>query len=135
MFDLEREVDAWSTKAFAGPCRAKAATRAELRDHLHCEIERLEAEGRSREEAFRVATAALEGTVASVAGSGGNPALRRARLAHAILWAALILATSIVLAKRDGGDELGLLLIVVFIPTWYASDLLLARLWRGSGRH
>ena len=132
MFDLEREVDAWTTKAFAGSCRARAATRAELQDHLHCEIERLAGEGKSPEEAFRIATAKLEGTAALVATGGRNPALGRARIAHAILWAALFLASALVLSKSAAADRFSVLLIVVLIPAWFASDQLLARVLRDS---
>ena len=57
-FDLDKEVQLW--------CRAvhrfgwnRQARIAELADHLHCEIERLQSEGLSRQAAFRAAAEQL----------------------------------------------------------------------------
>jgi hypothetical protein len=125
MFDLDWEVDAWTAKAF-GTCRSRAATRAELKDHLLCAIERLEEAGLPREEAFRRATAALEGTADSL--SGAEHALRRGRLAHSILWAALILATALLFARSDDRDGFTTLLLLVLVPIWFAADRLVLRL-------
>lgn len=135
LFDLEREIDAWSEKAYGSPCRDKAATLDELKDHLHCEIERLETEGRTREEAFWIATAKLGESTRSASGSRDGRALNRGRIAHAIIWAAVMIATAIVLAKSDARESSTYLLIVVLIPAWYMSDLLLSRFLRASGDH
>lgn len=133
MFDLEREVDRWTDKAFAGSCRGKAASLAELRDHLHSDVERLMGEGRSSEDAFRMATARLGETAGGLAAPEGNSKLRQARLANAMIWAALILGTALVLAKRSDQDVLNFLLIGVLLPLWFAADQLLARLLRAPG--
>lgn len=133
MFDLQREVEAWTEKAYAGPCHAKAATLAEFQDHLYCEVERLEAEGQSREEAFRMATATLGASAGETIGFREDRALRQGRIANAILWAALIVATALVLSNSAVGDSAAFLLTVVCVPLWFASDLLLTRFLRPAG--
>jgi hypothetical protein len=126
MFDLKREVERWSAKAYAGPCRGKAAASiAELEDHLYCEIERLEDEGRTEEEAFYAATAKLD-----AAGIGAAPreqcALRRGQIANGIVWAALTIATALLLPK----ESFMTLLTVIVLPGWLASDLIVASVHR-----
>ncbi len=126
MFDLDREVGTWVRRAYAGRCRERAASAAELEDHLRCEIERLEGEGLQREEAFRRAAAKLEGAV------GGPEAGRRrgARLmmiAHGIVWAALILALAVDYHRRGDANGFSLLLITLLVPLWYASNLVVRR--------
>lgn len=127
MFDLKREVDAWSEKAYAGPCRGKAATLDELKDHLHCEIERLEAAGKTREEAFRIATEKLGESTRVASGSRNGRSRNPGKLVNALIWAAVMIATSIVLVKSGARDSGSYLLIFVLIPAWYVSDLLLGR--------
>jgi hypothetical protein len=149
MFDLDREVTAWSTSVHAERCRAAAGV-AELSDHLYCEVDRGRAEGLSDEEAFRAATARLGsvseltaeeaknrsalGTVCQVAakldGAGVRPDHRGALLAHALIWASLIIATSMILSKSAVRDVYSLLLMVVFVPLWWASDQLLRSVLR-----
>jgi hypothetical protein len=152
MFDLDREVTAWANSVHAERCRA-AAGAAELTDHLYCEIERGRAEGLSDEEAFRAAVARLGsasalmaeeaknrsalGTVCQVAakldGAGVRPDHRGALLAHALIWASLIIATSMILSKTAVRDVYSLLLMVVFVPLWWASDQLLRSVLRRQG--
>jgi hypothetical protein len=149
MFDLNREVTAWSNSVHAERCRAAAGV-AELTDHLYCEIERGRAEGLSEEEAFRAAIGRLGsaselmaeegknrsalGSVCQVAakldGAGLRPDHRGALLAHAFIWASLIIATSMMLSKTAVRDVYSLLLMVVFIPLWWASDQLLRSVLR-----
>jgi hypothetical protein len=149
MFDLDREVTAWAASVHAERCRA-AAGAAELTDHLYCEIERGRAEGLSDEEAFHAAIARLGsaseltaeeaknrsalGTVCQVAakldGEGIRPHHRRALLGHALMWAALIIATSMVLSKTAVRDVYSFLLMAVFIPLWWASEQLLRSVLR-----
>lgn len=144
MFDLEREVAAWSEAVHAESC-GNAAHAAELSDHLHCEIERARAEGMSDEQAFRTAVSRLgarrelsaeEAKNRSLLGVGcaaaarydGSYAARDRRglfLGHALLWAALILATSLLLSKSSTPDSLSWLIIGVMVPIWWASQELL----------
>jgi hypothetical protein len=135
MFDLKREVEAWSKKAYAGPCRDRAASVAELQDHLYCEVERLEKEGLSREAAFRDATTRLGATVAGGALYDRARALKRGRMANSAVWAALMIATSLVLTRitphgSAARDSAAYMLLGILMPMWFASDLLLVRFQR-----
>lgn len=151
MFDLEKEVAAWSAAVHAESCR-DAAHAAELSDHLHCEIERARAEGMSDEQAFRAAVAKLGArrelsaeeaknrsllgvACAAVAAYDGAHAGRERRglfMGHALLWAALILATSLLLSKSSTPDLLSFLIVGVMVPIWWASQELLRRALRPS---
>jgi hypothetical protein len=147
MFDLDKEVAAWSRAMHAERCR-ETAHAAELSDHLHCEIERGRAQGLSDEQAFKAAVAklgaqpeleaeesknrSLLGTVCAAAGRyerlrAGHTGLF---LAHALLWAALMLATSAVLSKSSAPQAFAWLLTGVLVPTWWASEQLLRRALR-----
>lgn len=53
-----------------------------------------------------------------------------ARTAHSIIWAVLILATSIILSAAKAGDVFMILLPVVLVPLWFASDRLVLHLVR-----
>ena len=131
MFDLDREIHAWSTRERARRCGRTPAV-AEMEDHLHCEIDRLrKEEGLRVEEAFAAATAGL---ARSIDLGGDRRAARGPLLAHAFIWAALILASAIVLHDREGGTTHGLLLTLVLVPLWFASDQLLRRVMRLRGR-
>jgi hypothetical protein len=152
MFDLDREVTAWSASVHAERCRP-AAEGLELTDHLYCEIERGRAEGLSDEQAFRAAIARLGsptaltaeeaknrsalGTVCQVAvkldGAGIRREHRGVLLGHALIWASLILATSLLLSKTAVRDVFSLLLVVVFIPLWWASEQLVRAALRRQG--
>jgi hypothetical protein len=148
MFDLDREVANWSAAVHAERCQS-AAEVAELSDHLYCEIERALGEGLSNDEAFRVATARLGsasqliaenaknrsalGTVCQVAAKAdrsSSPEYRRLLLGHAVVWAALMIACAMVLKKTVEAEVAGWLLILTFIPLWFASDQLLQRALR-----
>jgi hypothetical protein len=134
VFDLEREVDAWSKKAYGGPCGGKAATLDELKDHIHCEVERLEAEGRTPEEAFRIATTKLGESAPRTNRICGGRALDRVRIGNSILWAAVMIATAIVLAGSGAQkNSKTFLLLVILVPAWCMSDQLLSRRLRTSG--
>jgi hypothetical protein len=145
MFDLEREVAAWSAAVHAQRCRPAAAGVAELTDHLYCEIDRGRAAGLSDEEAFRAAIARLGsipeltaehaknrsalGTAWQAAATadcaGSRPDRRRLLLAHALIWAALIIACSLMLTKTEVPEVASLLLTLVFVPLWWVSDRLM----------
>lgn len=148
MFNLEREVEAWSQTVHAGRCNSSASA-AELSDHLYCEIDRARADGRSEEEAFRAAVAAL-GSVPALAaehaknrswfqvgcaaarfeGSRPSGEHRGLLLAHALTWAALMLGTALLLSKSASKDAFSLLLITILLPCWYASEQILRRALR-----
>jgi hypothetical protein len=148
MFDLEKEVAAWSESVHADRCR-RAESVAELSDHLHCEIDRARASGMSDEAAFTAAVARLGAAPELAAEHAKNrnllqagcaaalryersvsPGQRGLLLAHAILWAALILASSLVLSKSAAPATLGYLLIGVLVPSWWASEQILRRALR-----
>ena len=154
MFNLDREVAAWSAAVHAARCQPTASI-TELTDHLYCEIDRGRAEGLSDEEAFRTAIARLGsaeelkaehaknrsalGTVCQVAARLDGPPLpnpehRRLLLVHALIWASLMIAASLILKKAGASQVSSLLLVVIFIPLWQVSDQLLRRALRpGKG--
>jgi len=149
MFDLKREVAAWSASVLAERCEPGPGV-AELTDHLYCEIDRARETGLSEEEAFRAATARLGTTsvlaaehaknrsllspvcrvAAKFGSSAASPAQRRFLTTHALLWAALMIASALMLAVTPARDIYGLLLTVVFLPLWWASDQLLRKALR-----
>src|SRR5258705_12605577 len=127
MFDLKREVDAWSKKSYAGPCRDKAATLDELKDHVYCEIERLEAGGATREEAFRMATTELDGSAEKAGEKRGCRTRSAGRKANAIVWASVMIASSLLLVASGDHKVSSYLLLSGFMPAYMASDRILAR--------
>jgi hypothetical protein len=144
VFDLEREVASWSEAVYADRCRASGSV-AELRDHLHCEIDRAKAEGLSDEAAFAAAVAKLGATPELAAEDSKNRSLlaaacaaaaRHERLessarnrwllvAHAILWASVIIAVSLFLSKSTLRNTIAMLLVLVMVPSWLASEQIL----------
>ena len=152
MFDLEREVAAWATRVHAGRCGlgGESADRAELADHLYCEIERFRAEGLSEERAFAAAVAKLGAASALAVENAKN----RSRLgtawaavvrfecaaardghtglfvAHALLWAAVMLAVPLLLPHGPARQSFGWILCSVLMPGWWASETLLRRALR-----
>jgi len=154
VFDLEREVAAWSEAVHASRCR-NAASVAELSDHLHCEIDRARSEGMSDEMAFAAAVAKLgekhelsaeHAKNRSILGKIYAADARYARsissgqhrgllIAHAMIWAVLILASSLVMSKTDARETFVLLITCVWGPLWWGSDQILRRaLHQGPGR-
>lgn len=145
MFDLEKEVAAWSRSAVAEGCRS-AGSAAELSDHLHCEIDRARATGLTDEQAFRAAVAKL-GSEAQLATEDAKNRSWLARvcayerryskgmrndllIAHAVVWASLILATSLMLSKSTVPDTISFLITLVFVPMWLASEQILRHAMR-----
>jgi hypothetical protein len=142
MFDLNREVAAWSAAVYAERCQP-AASVAELSDHLYCEIDLGRAAGLSDEEAFRTAVTRLGsaselsaenlknrsalGAICAVAAKLEDPVSRQHRglmIAHALLWAALMIASSVILKKSEMAAWM---LLVILVPMWWASEQLLRR--------
>ncbi|HTQ81171.1 MAG TPA: hypothetical protein VMM92_14325 [Thermoanaerobaculia bacterium] len=152
MFDLEKEVAAWSEAVHAGRC-GHAGEVAELSDHLYCEIDRARATGLSDEQAFAAAVAKLGSRPELAAEHAKNRSLlqagcaallngerslargeRRLLIAHGLLWAALMLVYSLVSVKLEVPRTSGWLLSCVLIPGWFASELLLRRALRMKPR-
>ena len=149
MFDLEKEIAAWSEGVQADRCR-QAQSVAEISDHLYCEIERGRAAGLSDQQAFAAAVAKLGpgpelsaehaknrsilatgcAAVARYERSESRGRHRSLLVAHAILWAAVILASSILLSKTAVPATFEFLLIVVLVPIWWASEQVLRRALR-----
>ncbi len=141
MFDLDKEVAGWSASIQAKRCDRDASV-DELVDHVHSEIERLTAEGRSEERAFDLATSKIGDTIDLDAEFDKNRSLfarigRRVhshddslttgpRRAHSIFGATLLIAAAIVLAVVDA-PAAGAYLLFVFVPLWFASGELLNR--------
>mgnify|MGYP000869452957 CR=1 FL=1 len=150
MFDLKAAVDTWSQTVRAGRCEGTESV-DELTDHLYCEIDRARAEGLPDEQAFAAAVARMGAPKALVAEQAKNRTLRQTvcaletrdanlpsagrslLLAHAILWAAVILAASILLSKSSASTAFAFLLTGVLVPAWWASELLLRRGLRRTG--
>ena len=144
MFELEREVRAWSEAVYASRCRS-AASVAELSDHLYCEIDRARAEGMSDEQSFKAAVAKLgsAGELAAEHAKGRSwlsrfyaSEVRAARglsgpkqawllVAHGILWGAAILATALVMKKHGGSDASQTVILFILVPGWLGSEQLL----------
>lgn len=152
MFELEREVRAWSETVYATRCRS-AASVAELSDHLYCEIDRARAEGMSDEQAFTAAVAKLgsAGELAAEHAKGRSwlarfyaSEVRAARglsgpkqawllVAHAILWGAVILATALVMKRSGGSQAAQTVILFILVPSWLGSEQILrAALASGS---
>jgi len=149
MFDLEKEVRAWSGAALAGRCRPDAMA-AELADHLYCEIETARRRGASDEKAFAEAVAKVGSPdelaaelskTRSLLGKGcaavarldrSGTAGRRLLVAHGILWAMMTIAGA-VLAKENGksaSEAFEWMLLLVVIPGWIGSEQILRRALR-----
>lgn len=129
-----------------GRCRT-ASEIAELSDHLYCEIDRARAEGLSDEEAFRAAItrigsapqlaqehaknrSALRGTLCRVLAADARLEHRAPLIAHSLIWAALLLATTMVLVGQGASNAWGWFAIGVFVPLWWMSDHLLRSVLR-----
>lgn len=149
MFDLKREVAAWSAQVHQGRCRT-AEEIAELTDHLYCEIERARTEGLGEEEAFHAAIAKLGSTTQLSAEHAKNrsklsailqydcaassPEQRRILLGHALIWASLQIASALIVAGRDMPEMYGWFSITAVFPLWWASDRLLRTALKMNGR-
>lgn len=150
MFDLKNAVEAWSQTVRAGRCEGSESV-DELTDHLYCEIDRARGEGMSDEQAFAAAVTRIGAPKALVAEQAKNRTLlqtacaleardtslpkngRSLLLAHAILWASLILASSILLSKSSASLTFAFFLSGILVPAWWASELLLRRGLRRAG--
>lgn len=147
MFDLEQSVEQWCATISRNRCGQQANV-DELKDHLWCEIESHIAKGESEQQAFYLAIAVvgnIEDLSAEYAKNkslleklnsngqaelfqqvlAGNETmtkklLTRMVIGNAILWAAAILATSIVLKDTDQGFSV----MLILIGLWCGSTML-----------
>ncbi len=153
MFDLEREIKAWSEAALEGACRDAAGV-AELTDHLWCEVERARSGGLSDEQAFHAAVAklgpaksfaaehaknrSLLGEACAIAArlEGGGPrgSHKELLVTHSLFWAGLMLVLAFMLPKGADRDAPGWLFVAVLIPAWWTSEQLLRRALRRPPR-
>ncbi len=143
MFDLDKEIANWSAAVHAGRCRSEASV-AELRDHLYCEIERGRTEGLTEQQAFAAAVAKLgsapelasenaknRSLLATVCASErGRGPQGRFLMAHAIVWAAVMIGSALLSIAGPMGYIF--LLICVLVPSWWASEQILRRAVRGG---
>jgi hypothetical protein len=159
MFQLEKEVRAWCSSILPDDC-GQDERQEELEDHLHSEIERLQTEGLSQEQAFTTATHRLGEAKMLLSEYSKNrsfvsrlcaldrrmagpdtipdPSLRkkagRLVIGHAILWAAAMLATAFLFKDQK---TVTTLVTMVLTPLWFVSYLLISSTFRslkaGSG--
>jgi hypothetical protein len=156
MFDLAKAVATWIRGIEVQDCELTGSSvrKAELLDHLYCEIDAGRARGLDDERAFAAAIARLgsaEGiraehaknrpafwtSLAAVANCerawlGRLDEHRGALIGHALVWASLILGSSLILAKSALPHTSSLLLTLVFVPGWWVSDQILRRALRGK---
>ena len=124
MFELENEVARWRAKRRRFSC-IRAERLDELEDHLRCRIEELEANGESVESAFETARQELR--------PQWKPESAQAMkliLGNAILFAAAILATALILTNSDSQAAKTSIVTIVLIPLWFMSDLFLKKALR-----
>ena len=141
MFELEQAVQDWCQQVAASGC-GNAHRIAELKDHLHCEIERLQHQGLSAEQAFQTATKQLgqqpqlhaeyaknHNTLAglcqheSATDESGQTAEQHSKnsIAHAILFAAAMLASAILIDDTTAAS----ISLFILLGLWWATQTLM----------
>lgn len=156
MFQLEREVRAWCASILPGDF-AQDENLAELADHLTSAIEDLQETGLTEEQAFATATRRMGETKMlmteysknrsfvsrlceldrKLSGTGTitDPKLRklanRLILGHAVLWAAALIAATVLLEDAENAHTWSTL---VMVPLWFASFLLITGSFRSLRR-
>ena len=138
MFDLDKAVDEWGKSQQARHClrRRNADTVEELKDHLLCEVERLQQEGLAAEEAFRQAARQMESASESLSDQHRRR-VRRITSANAFMWAAVMVAVALLFSgtgNDDVNDRTSYLLLVVLIPAWFFSDRLIRKAMGADGK-
>lgn len=133
MFDLDKAVDDWIRSQDGARClRMRRKSRRngdidELRDHLLCEVERLEGEGLAVDEAFRQATARMTPP------HGERTRRRHLHIANALAWAAVMIASALLMAKGNMAEDVAsYLLLVVLVPAWWVTDRMIQRNAKGA---
>ncbi len=154
MFDLERELKTWSRAVLPAGCRNEDERRAELEDHLSCEIEALQKGGLTTEQAYRAAidhmgeqtrlakefakNRSLLSTLCLIEGEhmrddSNRPLMRSAKLGgviigQSIVWAVVMLAVSAELSDT----QLKPIVIQWLTAGWFASFMLPVVLMEGG---
>jgi hypothetical protein len=156
MNELDRKVAEWCERIHLDRCwyRSKDSVE-ELQDHLYSEIEHLMTDGMNEDAAFDAATRKL-GNIhdlerefsrnrswlgrlsrnIALSECGVSKKERKMRMANSMIWAVLMIASALVLRNIDvdAGKVSAYLLIVVFVPLWFASDQLIRKAAR-KGAH
>jgi ABC-type multidrug transport system fused ATPase/permease subunit len=137
MFNLEKAVNQWCSEVIKGA--GTPERRDELKDHLYSDVERLQAQGLTQEQAFRAAIERLgettslageyaknhnllnkicvfENTVLKVAdntvdGENKMPISSKIIITQSILWAVAILASAIVLTDTEQAYQVVFLIL------------------------
>lgn len=144
MFDLDKEVAAWSS-TMAQRC-GREADIAELEDHLRSAFEHLSAEGVPPERAFELAVSRM-GSVADIDAeyeknrslfsklhskvvSWDRSLTKGSRsgqeIGLALIFASLIIAVAVLLSSTDlDGTTAASYLLLVSLPLWWASRALI----------
>jgi len=156
MFQTDKEVREWCASIVPDDCSPDEHL-DELEDHLLSEIERLQATGLDEEQAFKTAikrmgeakmlmseysknrsfVSRLCALDRKLSGSGDitDPVLRkqanRLILGHAILWAAALVASTVLLVDSENVNEMSTL---VMIPLWFASYMLITNSFKALRR-
>jgi len=156
MFQTEKEVRAWCASIVPDDC-GQDRHLDELEDHLLSEIERLRATGLGEEQAFNAAikrmgeakmlmseysknrsfVSRLCALDRKLSGTGmiTDPTLRkqakRLILGHAILWAAALVACTVLFLDSENVNTMSTLVI---IPLWFASYLLITNTFKALRR-
>jgi len=156
MSEIEKRVREWCTSIVPDGC-VQDGHLEELEDHLLSEIERLQATGLDQEQAYTTAiermgeakmlmseysknrsfVARLCELDRKLSGTDAitDPTLRkqarRLILGHAILWAAGLIACTILVLDAENVNTMATL---VFIPLWFASYLLITNTFNALRR-
>lgn len=150
MFELEKSVDQWC-RATASRC-SDSDRIAELKDHVHSQIELLQGNGLSAEEAFLEATrqfgeqialqrefaknqnmierlCAFEASIANRR-KVSRKTTRRLAVAHALLFAGAMLISSALLTGRD--DNVAATMLYILIALWFSTQLFIPGMYGSS---
>ena len=133
MFDLTKAIDEWCEKVIAYSIW-DADKVDELKDHLHCIIEEDIQSGTSPENAFKNATNAMGYPASKIEDSSGrvrivqtvcrllnkiegSPSDSPLIIMHSIIWAAIMIALSILTNDSENNQSV----LFILIAGWFAS--------------
>jgi hypothetical protein len=152
MFDLDREVVAWSRAVHSGQCSAQAA--AELTDHLYCEIEKGRASGLPDQEAFAAAVAKVGArpdlknesaknrswwqSACAWAARADQPLPRGGQYAvilHALVWGRLMVVASALARRAAEPDSVRGMVLALSVAAWILSERVLRHVLRARAGH
>lgn len=139
MFDLDKAIDAWCNKVVAHNIWDTEKV-DELKDHLYCIVEEAVTAGETPETAFTQATNGMgypetelpENTGRASIVSGickvlskieGHPSSDSPMvIAHAVIWACVMLAMAIVIDDKDTNSSVLMILILGWFASYMALD-------------